>query len=149
MPRVSNVLLIRHGESAANAGLPAADAAASPLTELGLRHARAVAATVPEPPALIVVSPYARAQQTSVPTRERFPTVPVEEWPVQEFTFLPAAAYRGTTEQDLLPALEAYWAAADPQRVEGEGAESFAAFLARVQLVRGRLETAACARVVI
>ena len=41
-----------------------------------------------ETPSLIVTSLFLRTQQTAAPTIERFPDVPVEVWPIEEFTYL-------------------------------------------------------------
>lgn len=140
MPESLHVLLVRHGESAGNAGLATEDAASTELTELGKQQAQAVAAGLPGAPALFVVSSYARAQRTAEPSLARFPHVPVEVWPVHEFTYLAPHVYVGTTVSERQPEVEAYWAAADPHHVAGEGSESFAGFLARVADVRARLE---------
>src|SRR5262245_709170 len=67
--------LIRHGESESNAGTPSAEPGASPLTARGREQAAGLAATLPEPPTLIVASPYRRAAQTAEPTAARFPDV--------------------------------------------------------------------------
>lgn len=149
MPRTLDVLLVRHGESEDNAGLPSESMGSTPLTPTGLAQARLFAGRLTDPPGLFVVSPYVRAQQTSQPARERFSTTAVAEWPVQEFTFLPYSAYRGTTLADRQPAEDAYWAASDPRRVLGEGAESFVAYLARIQAARERLEALDCGSVVV
>jgi len=143
------VLLVRHGESEGNAGLPTHDPASARLTPLGEAQAEAIARLVHEPPRLIVVSPYERARRTSLPLRARHPGVPVEEWPVQEFTYLAPGAYQGTTVRQRRPDRDAYWETADPTAVLGEGAESFAAFHARVHAVRARLETAGEDRIVL
>lgn len=82
------VWLIRHAQSESNFGLPSFIPAAPPLTPLGIEQARYVAGAFSERPNLIVTSPYVRTQQTAQPTLERFPDVPQEEWPVQEFTYL-------------------------------------------------------------
>lgn len=71
-------VLIRHGQSTGNAGIPCHDLALINLTELGRQQAREVAASWTERPSLIVTSPYVRARQTAEPTTERFPDVPVE-----------------------------------------------------------------------
>lgn len=143
------LLLVRHGESESNAGEVSEDAASAALTALGVRQARAFADRLDVPPARFVVSPYRRARETAAAAIARFPGVPVETWPVQEFTFLSPAQYRGTTVATRKPAAEAYWTAADPHAVTGEGAESFAAFLARVRETRTRLESAASGPVVV
>jgi broad specificity phosphatase PhoE len=135
-----DILLVRHGESESNAGFVTEDAGSALLTPLGERQAEAVAARLTVAPALIVVSPYQRARLTAAPTLAQFPGVPVETWPVEEFTYLAPASYRGSTVRERGPAVEAYWDAADPHRSEGVGAESFADFMARVVETRRRLE---------
>lgn len=144
-----HVLLVRHGESEGNAGHAIEDAASTELTALGVRQAQAVAAELPGETALIVVSAFARSQRTAEPARARFPRVPVEVWPVHEFTYLGPQAYAGTTVEERRPAVDEYWHAADPFRVAGEGAESFAAFMDRVGDVRERLERGAASTVVV
>lgn len=134
------VLLVRHGESESNAGEVSDDAASAGLTPLGLRQAEAIAASFAVAPERFIVSPYRRAQLTAAPALARFPEVAVETWPVQEFTFLSPSGYRGTTVESRKPAVEAYWGAADAHAVAGDGAESFAMLLARVQAARQRLE---------
>jgi probable phosphoglycerate mutase len=149
MPRILHVLLVRHGESEDNAGLPSESMGSTPLTPGGVRQAEAVAALLDGPPGLFVVSPYVRARQTSLPARARYPAVPVEEWPVQELTFLPSAAYHGTTLAQRQGAEDDYWARNQPDLVLGEGAESFVAFLGRVDDARTRLESLDCGAVVL
>ncbi len=140
MERVLRILLIRHGESESNAGAVTDDATSASLTPLGVRQAHAIAEWLDEAPARIVVSPYRRAQQTAAVTLARHAHVSVETWPVQEFTYLSPAAHAGTSAAMREPAARAYWAAADAHAVTGEGAESFAAFMARVHATRARLE---------
>jgi broad specificity phosphatase PhoE len=123
--------------------------ASTPLTPAGLRQAEAVAASLETAPGRFIVSPYVRAQQTSRPARAKFPGAPLEEWPVQEFTFLPASAYHGTTLAERQPAEDAYWQANDPRVVLGDGAESFDAFFARVADARARLEALECDSVIV
>ena len=133
------VIFIRHGESTGNAGVPCHDLGAIELTELGQEQAREVAASWIEAPALIVTSPYTRTQQTAAPTIARFPGVPVEVWPIEEFTYLQPARWNGTAAADRRPHVERYWTAADPTYCDGEGAESFAGFLRRVEASLARL----------
>lgn len=73
---MSQVWLIRHGESVSNADLPTGDPAESALTEKGFRQAELIAAAFVGQPDLIVISPYLRARQTAVPTRSRFTNLP-------------------------------------------------------------------------
>jgi len=74
-------LFVRHGESTGNAGSPCHDLAKLELTEKGREQARQIADEWTEAPALIVVSPYLRAQQTAQPTRDRFSAVPYNSGP--------------------------------------------------------------------
>ena len=133
--------LVRHDESAANAGAVTADPASIPLTEAGRDQARAIATMITRRPDLIVVSPYLRTRQTAAPSLERFPDVPVETWPVQEFTYLSPGRCVGTTAAQRRPLVEAYWQRCDASAVDGEGAESFTAMLQRVRALRERLAT--------
>ena len=82
------VRLIRHAESAANAGLATTAPDSIPLTEKGQLQARAIADSITSAPDLIISSPFERAIATALPTTERFPHVPFETWPVEEFTYL-------------------------------------------------------------
>lgn len=143
------IWLIRHGESTANAGAASKDAASAALTETGWQQARATAARFEFVPDLIVVSAYLRARQTAAPTAERFPAVPVETWPVQEFTYLSPVRCANTTMEQRRPLVDAYWNQADPERVDGPGAESFAQMLERVRSAARHIEALAPARIVL
>ena len=137
---MTEVWLIRHGESVSNANLRTSHPAESALTEVGFRQANQIAAAFVDEPDLIVVSSYLRARQTAVPTLARFPHVPQEEWPVHEFTYLHPIRYEGTTGEERRPLALAYWERSDPHEKEGGGGESFAELLTRVQ------ETVTCLR---
>jgi broad specificity phosphatase PhoE len=132
-------IFIRHGESTGNAGVPCHDLAAIELTERGHEQARQVAASWTQAPALIVTSPYTRTRQTAAPTIARFPGVPVEVWPIEEFTYLQPARWNGTRSAERMPHLERYWSAADPDYCDGEGAESFGTLLRRCEAALARL----------
>ncbi len=124
---------IRHGESVSNADLQTKHPATSALTTRGHKEAALVAQAFREAPDLIVVSSFVRAQETAVPTQNRFPQVPVETWPVYEFTYLHPERYNGTTGSQRQPFAHAYWERNDPfEKESGEG-ESFAELLARVE----------------
>jgi broad specificity phosphatase PhoE len=135
-------VFIRHGESTGNAGIPCDDLALMTLTKKGLRQARKVAEAWTEPPSLIVTSSYLRTQQTAAPTIERFPSVPVEVWPIQEFTYLEPNHWNGTFSVARKPYIDAYWEACDPEFCDGPGAESFTALLRRAEAALQRLEAA-------
>lgn len=130
---------IRHGESAANAGEATSDPAAVPLTSLGWEQAQALPHSFADPPDLIVSSPFLRARETAAPTARRFPSVPLEVWPVQEFTYLAPSRCVNTTGDRRKPWTDAYWQAADPHKVDGPGAESFADLVARARAASDRI----------
>jgi broad specificity phosphatase PhoE len=134
-------VFIRHGQSTGNIGIPCHDQSLIELTETGWQQARDVAANWIAAPDLIVTSPYLRAQQTAQPTIERFSKVPVEVWPVQEFTYLQPDRWNGTLSVERMPHIERYWSEADPEYCDGRGAESFANLLRRAETALRRLET--------
>ena len=124
--------LVRHGQSASNAGLPAVGHGEVPLTALGQEQAREVARRVNRQPDRLIVSPFLRTQETAAPIRERWPRTPCEVWPIQELTYLSPARCRGTTADVRRPWIEAYWRGCDPDYLDGPDAESFRAFMARL-----------------
>lgn len=90
-------------------------------------------------PERIVTSCYLRARQTAVPTKFRFPSVPVEEWPVHEFTYLSNKDFPAlSTVEDRKPWVDDYWKKCDPSSIDGPGSESFEQFIARVRGVMQR-----------
>jgi broad specificity phosphatase PhoE len=135
-----NVWLIRHGESEANAGLPTESPVKTPLTVLGHQQAEQVALAFPQAPNLIVTSPYWRTQQTAAPTRARFPNLPHQQWPVQEFTYLAPDRYAGSTIEHRRPHSDRYWQQNDPLFVDGIGAESFADLIERAQAAKAQIQ---------
>jgi len=137
---LNGIILIRHGESMANAGERTRTPSGIPLSPLGREQARDLehAALDPE---LIVVSAYLRTQETAAPLCQRLSDVPVETWPVHEFTYLAPEHYINTTEQDRHAPVARYWERADPQHRDGPGAETFAEFIARVDAILERLRS--------
>jgi broad specificity phosphatase PhoE len=133
------VIFIRHGESTANTGLASKDIASISLTDRGREQAQHIAAQWDETPSLIVTSPFLRTRQTAAPTIASFPGVPVETWPIEEFTYLQPGRWNGTSTAERRPHVEGYWSTADPHYCDGEGAESFADFLRRVEAIMTRL----------
>ncbi len=135
----TRIIVVRHGQSVTNAGGRSADQVSNPLTELGRAQAREFAERLDCKPTLFVISPFLRAQQTAEPLRQRFPDVPVEEWPIQEFSFLNSALHRGTSEADRETHVAAYWQREDPAYSDGPDAESFTFFLNRAREAVRRL----------
>ncbi|WP_428566562.1 MAG: histidine phosphatase family protein [Solidesulfovibrio sp. DCME] len=142
------VRLIRHGQSASNAGETTVYPDTIPLTPLGHAQAALVASCFNRPPRRVVFSAFDRAVQTAQPLCERFPEVPVAVWPVQEFTYLAPSRYAGTTRRDRTAAVAAYWQRLDPRFRDGEGAESFVDFWDRVEAFLERLRSVAGSTVV-
>jgi len=129
----------RHGESTANAGQTTQNPDSIPLTEKGHRQAEAIAKTFSAAPSTIIASPFLRAQQTAAPTAARFDR-PVHLWPIQEFTYLAPGRCAGTSADQRHDWVKEYWAACEPDAIDGEGAESFSAFIERVKKTINRLE---------
>jgi len=125
--------LVRHGESAANAGGVTSDYAAIPLTDRGRIQAEAVAAACREPPSWIGQSAYLRARQTAAPLRARYPGSPVADLAVQEFTYLAAERCLHMDATARQPFVEAYWSRMAPDYCDGEGAESFSGLCDRAR----------------
>ena len=130
---MKNIWLIRHGESSSNANLVTTHPATTTLTEKGLLQSECVATAIQEPPELIIHSPYLRARQTAYATINKFPDVMVEEWPIQEFTYLPHSAYLNTTRAERHAPVNSYWTECNPARKASPEAESFIQFMHRMQ----------------
>jgi len=96
------------------------------------------------PPDLIITSPYERTKQTAAPLIEKFPNVPVEEWPIQEFTYLSLDRCNGTTILERKPWTEEYWKKENPFYSDGDGAESWLSFMNRasdiIEKIKARKE---------
>lgn len=136
---MKHVRLIRHGESAANAGEASMDHACIPLTAKGVEQAHEVAQSFTKAPALIVASPFSRAQATAMATVTAFPGSPFETWPIHEFTYLEPARCANTTVVQRRDWVDEYWEKADPSFRDGEGAESFQDFISRARSLLDRL----------
>ncbi|MBI6721756.1 histidine phosphatase family protein [Pseudomonas syringae] len=136
---MKQVRLIRHGQSAANAGEASVDHATIPLTLKGVEQAQSVARSFTHAPDLIVASPFSRAQATAMATAATFPNTPFEIWPIQEFTYLEPARCANTTVAQRRDWVEAYWSRSDPTFMDGAGAESFSGFITRAQSFLVRL----------
>jgi broad specificity phosphatase PhoE len=130
---MTEIWLIRHGESESNAGLPTSDTSKISLTPRGFAQAQCIADSFSRPPSLIVTSSYLRARQSAQPAIDRFPQARLEEWPVHEYTYLSLASRHNTTLHGRKPLIDAYWERCDPHYLDGDGAESFAALVNRAE----------------
>ncbi|HEX3732950.1 MAG TPA: phosphoglycerate mutase family protein [Mycobacteriales bacterium] len=135
----SRMWLVRHGQSAANAGEATSDPATIPLTDVGHEQARKLARDIGWVPDLVVTSPFTRARQTARPLLDRCPQVATEVWPIHEFTYLASQRCANTTWQQRRPLVAAYWDREDLDFVDGPGAESFAQLAQRAKAFHRRL----------
>lgn len=126
------IWLIRHGESAANAGLATPSADTIPLTEKGIKQAELFAGYFPETPSLIVVSPYLRTQETANPLKNRFKSANTEIWDIQEFTYLSQSRCGVSTILERKPLVQEFWKRSEARYCDGDGAESFSNFVGRI-----------------
>ncbi len=88
-----------------------------------------------------MTSPYLRTKRTAEPTKALFPTANLEEWEVQEFTYLSSIHRVCSTVQDRKPLVDGYWTKSEPAFwddfyqtfMSRTHSESFEAFIWRVQ----------------
>jgi len=137
--KIKSARLIRHAQSAANAGLATTAPDSIPLTELGRTQAQLLADHIAFPPDLIISSPFERAIHTALALANRYPRVPLEIWAVEEFTYLSPSRLVGTTQAARKPMVEAYWNDGDQAAIDGPGAESFIELLKRAKVMLDRL----------
>lgn len=136
-----DALFIRHAESEPNVGGVMDHPANYALTEAGHQQARTLVAATVATPAIIVYSPFLRARQTAAPMIKLFPAVESAMLPIHEFTYLRPDAWKDSTAKERRPAVDEYWKKADPRFCDGEGAESFAGFLGRVEATLAWLDS--------
>lgn len=130
---MKEIYIIRHAESISNAGEITNDHNNIPLTEKGRGQAEELAKTFTVEPELIVLSSYTRTKETAMPFINRNPTVPIETWDVEEFTYLDPAIYNGTSKKDrAIPSFN-YWKEADIHHKTADEAESFYEFSKRIE----------------
>ncbi len=134
----AKIILVRHGQSLANAGGLTNGQLTNPLTELGHAQARSFAEAFSATPTRFICSHYLRARQTSEPLLQKLSTVPVEEWPVHEFSYLEPTPEK-IAEEEQVPQIIEYWGRNDPAHRNGPSVESFSSFLDRVRDVSKRL----------
>lgn len=133
----AKIILVRHGQSVANAGGLTSHQLNNPLTELGHEQARSFAEAFSGSPTRFICSHYLRARQTSEPLLQKLSAVPVEDWPVYEFTYLEPT--HEATDEQLMPRITEYWGRCDPAHINGPGVESFSNFLDRIRDAAKRL----------
>lgn len=130
------VWFIRHAESISNAGEPTSDYAAIPLSAKGRNQAEAFSLMfeAPVPPSRIITTCFLRTQQTAEPFVQHIPLAERGVWPLHEFIMLDPETCKETTKAQRKSRVDAYWKKADPNYLDGPGAETFTQFLSRVDL---------------
>lgn len=126
------IWFIRHGESEAHISKVAIHAEEIRLTKTGKRQAEEIIRDFPYPPDRVISSPYLRAWETAAPTLHRFPGIPHDIWPIQEFTYLGSLAGVSSTKNERHCLVDEYWRRCDPI-YQDENGESFAQFIQRVR----------------
>ena len=137
---MKTIYIVRHGQSAANAGLPTSDPALIPQTELGWQQARTIAGLLDVEPSAVITSNYERAKDTAIPFCERWKATPTQEPLLHEFVTLSPAVVGGMDLKARAPLVDAYWQAADPHRRHGLDSESFHDLASRVRGFRSLLD---------
>lgn len=129
------ILLIRHGESIANAGATTENYITVPLTEKGHQQAYEVSLEISKMPDLIITSSYTRAIETAKYTENKYKKTKVETWKVEEFNYLDPKGCSERNIEDNRKKVNEYWSQLDPYYKDGETAESFIMVLERARSV--------------
>lgn len=129
------LIAYRHGQSMTNSGATWPDPVSIPLTAFGHQQSLYLANhwSINAEPDLIITSNMLRTQQTAAPTSAKFSTIASEIWPIHEFCYLSPVRCANTTWQQRQPWVDDYWKRADPFHSDGDGAESFAELITRIE----------------
>jgi alpha-ribazole phosphatase len=136
------VFLVRHGESASNAGGVTMPHALIPLTARGHQQAMDLGRMLPAAPTRVLASPFVRATDTAKPYANRTGRAIEPEPLLQEFDMIDPALIAGMDQAQRRPIADAFWQEADPDKRMGDKAETFRAFASRVSsFLANRLPT--------
>ena len=128
---MKTLYLIRHAQSAANAGGTSLLDREISLSAKGAQQAAELACRLPAN-RRVFVSNMRRTHETAAPYCARHGIRPEILSCLNEFSYLPFAAVQGLDAADRKPLAEAYWQRADPHFRAGGGADTFAEFDGRV-----------------
>ena len=128
---MKTLYLIRHAQSAANAGGTSLPDREIPLSAEGAQQAAELACRLPANRP-VFVSEMRRTHETAAPYCARHGVRPEILPCLNEFSYLPFAAVQGLDAAARKPLAEAYWQRADPHFRAGGGADTFAEFDGRV-----------------
>lgn len=133
------IILVRHGESESNVGLPTCSPESIALTPAGHSQSKTHAKSWQNGPDLLITSNYLRARQTAKPMLDQYHCSTLTWNSAREFTYLQPSDWVGSTAADRTSAVKEYWSQCDPAHIDGAGAESFQAFSERVLATIGEL----------
>ena len=128
-----SIFFVRHGQSSSNAGALSVPHAEVPLTATGHAQAAAIAPLLPAAPALVLTSPYVRAQQTAAPYCARCGAAAQPVALLHEFDAIAFHLIAGMDGDARRPVTAAFWAKSDPLHRTGADKESFVQFACRVR----------------
>ena len=128
---MKTLYLIRHAQSAANAGGTSLPDREISLSAKGAQQAAELACRLPAN-RRVFVSNMRRTHETAAPYCARHDIRPESLPCLNEFSYLPFAAVQGLDAAARKPLAEAYWQRADPHFRAGGGADTFAEFDGRV-----------------
>lgn len=128
---MKTLYLIRHAQSAANAGGTSLPDRKIPLSAAGTQQAAELVCRLPAN-CRVFVSEMRRTHETAAPYCARHGIRPEILPCLNEFSYLPFAAVQGLDATARKPLAEAYWQRADPHFRAGSGADTFAEFDGRV-----------------
>lgn len=131
-----SITFVRHGQSTANIGAVSVPHADIPLSLLGQAQAQVLASCLPAQPALVLASPYQRAQDTAQPYSLQWGQAVQTDVLLHELDAIAYERIVGMDGTQRTEVADAYWQAADPDLCTGAQAETFAAFVQRVQRFR-------------
>lgn len=139
---MSEIWFIRHAQSRANAGEVTDDTTNTELSAKGFQQREKLVEKIDREPQLVVATPFIRTQQTSEPTRKRYPQARYEIWDLHEFEMLAHEKYKNKTSVQRRPFAKKYWETLDPDFIDGPGAESFNMVTSRIKTSFQKLQQA-------
>lgn len=129
------ILLVRHGQSHANAGGVTLESPIVPLTELGAQQARTLGPLLPSA-TQVWSSPFKRALDTAEPYCTRVGQQVHLHDDLKEFETFDTVTFSGKSCSERERIVASYWQQADPDQRTGPKGESFREFHERVTRAR-------------
>ena len=130
---VRTLYFVRHGQSMANAGAFAMADREIPLSALGRQQVQDLLARWPLRPERLYCSQMLRARQTAAFFADTHRLAAQEIAELDEFSYLALATVEGKAPGDVAVLARDYWQRGDPAHRDGDIADSFDDFAARVE----------------